>query len=323
MDGSSNEQKIPGIHHITAIGGEPQSNIEFYTGVLGLRLVKLTVNFDDPTTYHFYYGDKVGHPGSILTFFPWPNAPRGLRGTGQATVTSFVVPEDSISFWKERFRQKGVKYEEPSHRFKNEEEYITFYDRDDLKLELVGSSEASNSKFVPWDRTSVPEGKAIRGFHGVTLCEEGYERTASLLKDTMGLRLIGEEGERFRYKAQGEEGAHVDILCQPSLLRGEVLVGTVHHVAYRTPSDSEQKEWRQKLVKVGLNVTPVMDRIYFHSIYYREPGGVLFEIATDPPGFTLDEPEEELGTSLKLPPWLQDSRKLLEKALPKIQLVNT
>ena len=323
MESSNAEKKIPGIHHVTAIGGNPQANIEFYSGVLGLRLVKVTVNFDDPQTYHLYYGDNVGHPGSILTFFPWPGAPRGLRGTGQATVTSFLIPEDSIAFWKDRFKKNNVKYEEPSRRFNNEEEYITFYDGDDLKLELVASSNLSASKFVPWEKASVPEKSAIHGFHSVTLTEEGYEKTASLLSDTMGFRLIKEENDRFRYEAQsGEGGAYVDLLCRPLLPRGEVLVGTVHHVAWRTTNDAQQKEWRQKLVRVGLNVTPVIDRIYFHSIYYREPGGVLFEIATDPPGFAIDEPVEKLGSSLKLPPWLEPSRKVLEKALPRIQSVN-
>jgi glyoxalase family protein len=212
--------------------------------------------------------------------------------------------------------EEGLK-----RRFKNEEQSITFYDRDDLKLELVVSSEASNSKYVPWQETPVPEKNAIRGFHGITLSEEGYERTASLLKDTLGFRLVGEEGERFRYET-GEGGAstYVDLLCQPALPRGEVLAGTVHHVAWRTPNDDQQKGWRQEIINSGLNPTPVIDRQYFHSVYFREPGGVLFEIATDPPGFAIDEPEVRLGTSLKLPPWLERYRKHLEHTLPKLQL---
>ena len=316
---SSRRKKILGIHHITAIAGDPQRNIDFYTQILGLRLVKLTVNYDDPHTYHLYYGDKIGHPGTILTFFPWPGAPRGRRGTGQVTSTSFLIPEDSIPYWRDRLKQNNVRVEESTSRFKNEEEIITFYDRDDLKLELVASSVASTSKYVPWEKTPVPEKNAIRGFYGITLSEEGYERTASLLKDTMGFRLVREEGERFRYEAsEGGPSTYIDLLCQPALPRGEVLAGTVHHVAWRTPNNDQQKAWRQEIVKVGLNPTPVIDRQYFHSVYFREPGGVLFEVATDPPGFAIDEPEEKLGTNLKLPPWLEPSRKHIEQALPKL-----
>lgn len=316
------KKEIPGIHHVTAIAGEPQRNIDFYTRVLGLRLVKLTVNYDDPYTYHLYYGDKLGHPGSILTFFPWPGAPRGRRGTGQATVISFLIPEGAITYWKDRLKQNGVRFEDPTLRFKNEEETLTFYDHDALKLELVASSQTSSNKYVPWENSPIQEKNAIRGFHGITLSEEGYESTASLLQDTMGFRLIREQGERFRYETgKGGPSTYVDLLCQPALPRGEVLAGTVHHVAWRTLDDDQQKAWRHDIIGAGLNPTPVINRYYFHSVYFREPGGVLFEIATDPPGFTMDEPEEKLGTSLKLPPWLEPSRKDIENALPKLQLV--
>jgi glyoxalase family protein len=316
------EKKILGLHHITAIASDPQKNIDFYTGVLGLRLVKLTVNFDDPTTYHLYYGDKIGHPGSILTFFPWPYAPRGERGTGQATVTSFLVPEDTLEYWKERLKQNNVRFDEPSRRYKNEEQFLTLYDPDDLKLELVFGGVSSENKFTPWEKSPVPEKNAVRGFHSVTLTEEGYERTASLLKDTMGFRLVQEERERFRYEGNlGGASTYVDLLCQPALRRGTVLAGTVHHVAWRTPSYDQQKSWRSDVIKAGLSPTPVIDRQYFHSVYFREPGGVLFEIATDPPGFLTDEAEEKLGSSLKLPSWLEPSRKHIENAHPKIQLM--
>lgn len=318
----SAEKEILGMHHVTAIAGDPQRNIDFYTGILGLRLVKLTVNFDDPHTYHFYYGDKIGHPGSVLTFFPWPLAPKGLRGTGQATTTSFSIPEDSIDYWKDRLRQNKVRFEEPAKRFNGEEEYLTFYDADDLKLELVPTKQSKNPRrFVPWERSPVPQEKAILGFHSVTLSEEGVEHTATLLKDTMGFCLVEEEGERFRYESRaGGPSTYVDLVCQPALLRGMVLVGTVHHVAFRTPDDDQQKAWREDIIRAKLNPTPVIDRQYFHSIYFREPGGVLFEIATDPPGFTLDETEDKLGTSLKLPSWLEPSRKVLESSLPKIEV---
>lgn len=307
---------------MTAIASDPQRNIDFYTNVLGLRLVKLTVNYDDPHTYHLYYGDELGRPGSILTFFPWPGAPRGMRGTGQVTVTSFLVPEESLSYWEDRFKQNKVRFEpQQTHRFKKDESVLTFYDPDDLKLELVASSSASDSKYRAWGN-AVPERSAIRGFHGITMSEEGYERTASLLKDTMGFRPTDEEGERFRYEASGGgPSAYVDLICQPALPRGQVLAGTVHHVAWRTPDEEEQKAWRKDIVNVGLNPTPVIDRQYFHSVYFREPGGVLFEIATDPPGFTVDEKEDSLGTHLKLPGWLEPFRKEIEQGLPKLRLV--
>ena len=321
METGTGGKKLLGIHHVTAIAGHPQRNVDFYTRVLGLRLVKLTVNYDDPQTYHLYYGDRVGKPGSVLTFFPWPDAPRGMRGTGQATVTSFLISEDSLPYWKDRLKQNHVKFEEPAKRFKNEEKFLTFYDPDDLKLELVFTKPKIVRGFSPWEKSPVPENKAIQGFHSVTLSEEGYDRTASLLTDVMGFRLVQEEGERFRYEAgEGGSSAYVDLLCQPELPRGQVLVGTAHHIAWRTPDDVQQKAWRQDIIKAGRNPTPVIDRRYFHSVYFREPGGVLFEIATNPPGFSIDEPEIELGTSLKLPPWLEPSRKQIEAALPKLEL---
>jgi glyoxalase family protein len=320
LESKNVEKKILGIHHITAIASDPQRNVDFYSGILGLRLVKLTVNFDDPRTYHLYYGDKIGHPGSILTFFPWPGAPRGARGSGQATVTSFLVPEDSLEYWKERLKQNDVRFDEPSRRFKNEEQFLTLYDPDDLKLELVFGGIGS-SKFIPWEGSPVQEKNAIRGFHSVTLTEKESERTGSLLKDIMGFRPVQEEGGRYRYEGYlGGASTYVDLLNEPSTPRGSILAGTVHHVAWRTPDDYQQKDWREDIIKAGLHPTEVIDRQYFHSVYFREQGGVLFEIATDPPGFMTDEPEEKLGSSLKLPPWLEPSRKHIEKALPKLQL---
>lgn len=318
-------KEILGLHHVTAIAGNPQANIDFYTGVLGLRLVKLTVNFDDPHTYHLYYGDKLGHPGSVLTFFPWPLSPRGVKGTGQATVTSFSILDGSMEYWKDRLKQYKVRFEETAKRFDGKDEYLTFYDEDDLKLELVPTDKSSNlvQRFAIWEKSPVPQEKQLLGFHHVTLSEEGYEKTAKLLTETMGFRLIAEEREHYRYesRAQGGPSTYVDLACQPGIARGIVLAGTVHHVAFRAQDDDQQKAWRNDIIRTGLNPTPVIDRQYFHSVYFREPGGVLFEIATDPPGFMIDEPEDKLGTSLKLPPWLEPSRKHIEKALPKIELV--
>lgn len=302
---------------MTAIAGEPQTNINFYTGVLGLRLVKLTVNFDDPTTYHLYYGDGQGHPGTIMTFFPWPGALKGRIGTGQLTVTSFAVPDKSLPYWRERLRQRRVEFDEATSDFG--EEMLFLNDPDGLQLELVSTTNAHPDRV--WARSPVPAEHAVRGFHHVTLSENGYERTASLLTDTLGFSQISKQGNRFRYAADdGAPGTMVDLVCAPEGRPGRIAVGTVHHVAWRTATDDQQVQWRDTLAKLEYDVTPIIDRQYFHSIYFREPGGVLFEIATDPPGFATDETLEHLGTSLKLPPWLETARAELERLLPRIEL---
>ena len=308
---------IEGLHHVTAIAGEPQVNINFYAGVLGLRLVKVTVNFDDPTTYHLYYGDGQGHPGTIMTFFPWPGAFKGRIGTGQLTVTSFAVPERSLPYWRKRLSKRGVEFDEATSDFG--EKMLFVRDPEGLQLELISSSNADPDRI--WDRGPVPTEHAVRGFHHVTLSENGYERTALLLTETLGFKQIAKEGNRFRYSgAKGAPSTIVDLVCAPEGRPGRVAVGTVHHVAWRTPTNDEQVRWRSTLTKLEYDVTPIIDRQYFHSIYFREPGGVLFEIATDPPGFATDESVERLGTSLKLPPWLEKVRPELEKVLPRIEL---
>jgi glyoxalase family protein len=309
---------ISGIHHVTAIAGEPQRNLDFYTGVLGMRLVKLTVNYDDPTTYHFYFGDAEGRPGTILTFFPWPGARRGRTGTGQVTATAFSIPRSALGFWIERLKARGIDASAPHRRFEVEE-VIAFADPDGLPLELVAHDGAESRE--PWSDGPVPPGQAIQGFFGVTLSEEGYERTAELHAKTFGFTPSREEGNRFRYETGvGGPGAVVDLLCLPYATPGQVAVGTVHHVAFRTAGTEEQVVWRNKLVGLGYNVTPVIDRVYFRSIYFREPGGVLYEIATDPPGFTVDEPQDRLGTRLVLPSWLEPHRSGLEKILPLVRI---
>ncbi len=308
------KENIEGIHHITAVAGDPQLNVDFYAGFLGLRLVKLTINFDDPTTYHLYYGDEMGHPGTILTFFPWPGAPKGRTGTGQLTTIAFAIPETAISFWESRLKRQGIQYHGPTTRFS--ERVLSFSDPDGLQLELVTGK--ADSGFAR-EGTPIPAEHAIRGFHGITLTETGPERTEALLTKTMGSRKLAQVGMRSRFQV----GTNiVDLVSEPDAPRGIVSVGTVHHVAWRTPDDEQQKAWREKLLKIGLNVTPVIDRKYFHSIYFREPGGVLFEIATDPPGFMVDEPAAQLGTGLKLPPWLEPQRAEIEKALPPVHLPN-
>jgi glyoxalase family protein len=284
--------------------------------VLGLRLVKLTVNFDDPGSYHLYYGDDLGRPGTIMTFFAWHGAYRGRVGPPQATATSFVVPESALEFWVERLGRHGVQARPGVTRFG--EQVLSFTDPDAMAIEIVAAKEPGGQ--IP-SRGPVPAEAAIRGFHGVTLSEEGYENTARLLTEVMGFRSDGSEGNRFRYRATtGEFASVVDLLCVPDGRHGGMGAGVVHHVAFRTPDDEQQLQWRAEIVRLGFNVSPVMDRTYFHSIYFREPGGVLFEIATDSPGFTADEVAEQLGTRLMLPPWLEPERARLEKTLPGLRL---
>jgi glyoxalase family protein len=307
-------QAIPGIHHVTAIAGDPQRNLDFYAGMLGLKLVKLTVNYDDPGTYHLYYGDAQGRPGTILTFFPWPGARKGRVGSGQIRSIAFSIPRHSAEFWLDRLGGHGVVHEE--HALFGER-VLSFADPDGLRLELIAGSDPREG----YAGGAAPPEHAIRGIHGVTLAEEGYERTAALLTSTMGFRKTAEEGNRFRFETgAGGAGATADVECVPDLSPGRVSAGSVHHVAWRTPDDAGQVAWHDTIADAGLNVTPVIDRKYFHSIYFREPGGVLFEIATDPPGFAVDEPAGQLGTRLMLPPWLEPHRAELEKVLPPLRL---
>jgi glyoxalase family protein len=320
----NNKNQVLGIHHVTAICSNPQKNIDFYTQLLGLRLVKLTVNFDDPTTYHLYYGDKIGHPGTILTFFPWPDAPKGYRGTGQAITTSFLIPPNSIDFWKDRLKNSDICFEGPTKRFDDDEQIIRLFDPDGLELELVAHSSAKENNERFWKDGPISYENGIRGFYSVSLSEEGYERTAEILNE-MGYKMIKSEGNRFRFQIEDSKSTPniagtkiLDVLCLPDTAHGRIGKGTVHHVAFRTPSDETQISIRKNIIKIGLNPTPVMDRTYFHSVYFREPGGVLFEIATDPPGFTIDQNVEDLGERLMLPQWLEPVRERLEKVLPKI-----
>ena len=296
--------RIPGIHHVTAIAGDAQVNVSFYAGVLGLRLVKQTVNFDDPATYHLYYGDREGNPGTILTFFPWRDMPRGRHGAGQTVVTSFRAGSGALNYWTRRFQAQGIAFEGPAERFG--ERLVAFADPDGMRLEIIASGTG---------------GEQIAGFHSVTLAEAGYEATSQLLTGEFGYRQTEAEGNRFRYTAAGAaHGRVIDLVCQPDGRRASMGAGTVHHVAFRAADDETQLRWRAQLSKAGLNVTPVLDRQYFHSIYFREPGGVLFEIATDPPGFAIDEPVEELGRRLKLPAWLEQERGAIEAILPKLRV---
>ncbi|HWQ54965.1 MAG TPA: ring-cleaving dioxygenase [Bryobacteraceae bacterium] len=310
-------REIRGIHHITAIAGDPQPNLDFYAGLLGLRLVKLTINYDDPGTYHFYYGDGIGSPGTLLTFFPWPGAPRGRHGNSQATGTAFAIPSGAMQYWTERLARNGVALDGPFERF--EEQVLSFPDPDGLGIELVEGAAVNAER--AYTGGPVPVEYAIHGFHSATLSEEGHGQTAALLTETMGFRLLKQDGSRFRYAvAGGEPGALVDVCCLPEEPQGRMGVGTVHHIAWRTPDDAQQREWLGEITRLGYNVTPVIDRKYFKSIYYREPGGVLFEIATDGPGMSVDEAVEDLGTKLQLPPRLEPARAQLEAVLPRLRL---
>ena len=296
-----------GIHHITAIAGDPQRNLDFYTEALGLRLVKRTVNFDDPGSYHFYFGDNIGTPGTIMTFFPWPGARRGARGSGQVTVVSFAVPRNSMAFWKERLRATHVTAEEIKGRFGCNA--LRFLDADGLQLEIVASANEESSSE-----------RAIRGFAAPTLEVRNPEKTEKLLTENLGFEFVAEENNRRRFRGGGSNAsAEIDLVSSEAGF-GQIAAGTVHHIAFRAADDDEQLKMREQLVARGLNVTPVIDRQYFHSIYFREPNGILFEIATDGPGFLIDEPADALGETLKLPPTYEPKRNEIERALPTIHL---
>ncbi len=306
---------IPGLHHVTAIAGDPQTNVDFYVGVLGLRLIKKTVNFDDPSTYHLYYGDGVGSPGTVMTFFPWPGVRRGSLGSGQTSATAFAVPEHSLDFWRQRLEESLVRAED-IERFGVSG--LAFADADGLRLELLASARPGDGR-EPWEGSSVPAEQAVRGFEGVTLLYADTDATEELLIDTMGFRKVAVDGQRVRYESgDGGSGTFVDLLHSPNASPGRVAGGSVHHIAFRMADDDAQAEWQHRLFDAGHPTTEVKDRMYFHSIYFREPGGVLFELATDNPGFAADESVGELGTALRLPPWFESMRGRIEKALPSL-----
>lgn len=305
---------ITGIHHVTAIASDAQENIDFYTGFLGLLLVKKTVNFDAPEVYHFYYGDEDGNPGSILTFFPYSGLINGRHGKGMLNTTTFSVPVSSLNYWLQRFKKFNVEYKEPTERFDGET-IVYFEDADGLGLELIFNDK---DKRPGYSRGNIPLENSIKGFYNVEIWEEGYERTAGLLTEQMDHKLIAEKGNRFRFAATDSPGNYIDILCSPDSLKGHAGSGTVHHIAFATSDKETQLEVRMKIVKRMLNPTPVLDRNYFTSIYFREPGGVLFEVATSGPGFAIDESKEHLGEALKLPTQFESRRKELENILSPI-----
>jgi glyoxalase family protein len=307
------ENRILGLHHITAIAGNAQRNYDFYTKVLGLRLVKKTVNFDDPGTYHFYFGDEAGTPGTTLTFFPWEGIAQGHTGSGMATSIGYSVPKDSLDFWRDRFQQYNIKHGNVAERFG--EPYLSFTDPDGLQLDLIVPATTDNRK--GWETTEVKSSSATKGFHSITLTVRNMAPTARILTEIFGYQLMQQEGNRYRFITDAIENASiVDIIEAPTAMPGRVAAGTNHHVAFRVKNDDILMAFREKIERMGYNITPKIDRDYFFSLYFREPGGVLFELATDNPGFTRDEPLEQLGTTLKLPKQYEGSRQQIEQVLP-------
>ena len=310
IDGGNKLKKTAGIHHISAIVGHPQENVDFYAGVLGLRLVKKTVNFDDPGTYHLYFGNEGGKPGTIITFFPWANAFKGKIGAGQVGVISFVVPIGALSFWEKRLEKFNINYTKEK-RFN--ETYLLFEDTHGLQLELVEREDGDVNNFTFGDITP---NVAIKGFGGATLLSSRPNETATTLEDVMGLEKVGEEGDLTRFRSYGDIGNIIDLKTMP-LGRGEMGVGTVHHIAWRAKDDQDQLEWQEFVGNSGFGVTEVKDRNYFNAIYFKEHGEILFEIATDPPGFAHDETLETMGENLMLPAQYEQHReKLTESLIP-------
>jgi glyoxalase family protein len=309
--------KLHGIHHITAIATDPQGNLDFYSGILGLRLVKRTVNFDDPSTYHFYFGDRIGHPGTILTFFPWPNARRGRIGTGQVIATSYAVPLNAIKYWTTRLKERGIAIEKSGERFG--QPFIRLQDPDGLVIELIESDSAERGE--PWKDNPVPAEYSLQQFHSPSLASDDREATAQLLTTLFGFTVAESEDGRTRLSlSEASTNKQVDLVDVSGNTPGQVAAGTVHHIAFRAANQDEQEIWRGRLYEAGLHVTPIIDRQYFHSVYFREPGGILFEIATDGPGFATDESEDHLGETLKLPPQYESNRREIEGLLPAISL---
>lgn len=306
-------QKTPGIHHITAMVNDAQRTIDFYAGVLGLRLVKKTINFDRPEVYHLYFGNETGEPGTVITFFPWEKQHKGRIGTGQVGVTSYVIPKGSIPFWKERLKKFGIRFIQNA-RF--DEGYLQFQDPDGLELELVERKEGKENN---WRFGELTPEVAVKGFGGATFISAQPHKTADVLENILGLECLGQEEGFLRFKSEAELGNIIDIKLTPSV-RGLMGAGTVHHIAWRAKDEEELASWRSFLQEKGYYPTEIRERNYFKAVYFHEQGGILFEIATDPPGFSADEPEAELGKKLMLPSWLESKRAELEATLPSVEV---
>ena len=310
-------ESIKGLHHVTAVTGNGQRNVDFYRNVLGQRLVKRTVNFDAPDTYHFYFGDEIGSPGGILTFFAWSNVRRGVRGNAETNAVAYHVPTGSLGFWHNHLQEHGVHPKPVEKRFG--EDVLPFDDPDGMRVELIETASAAPVRF--WEAGPIPQAYALQGFHSVTLWLENVEPTAGLLIKQMGYTAAGNERDRYRFVGDSNASGHiVDIVERPGKTPAGFGAGSIHHIAFRTPDDTQQLEYQALIRSAGFGVTDVLDRSYFHSIYFRERGGVLFEIATDTPGFATDEPVDALGDSLKLPEWLEPNRGEIENNLAPLEL---
>ncbi|WP_413305490.1 ring-cleaving dioxygenase [Bacillus sp. 1P10SD] len=306
-------QKTAGIHHITAMVNDAQRNIDFYAGVLGLRLVKKTINFDRPEVYHLYFGNDTGQPGTVITFFPWAKQLKGRIGTGQVGVTSYVIPKGTALFWEKRLDKFGVEFT-ASLRFG--EKYIKFNDPDGLQIELTERDEGPRNT---WNFGGVQPENAIKGFGGAVLFSAQPHKTTDVLENVLGLECMGQENEFLRFKSEGNVGNTIDIQLNPSV-RGLMGAGTVHHIAWRAKDEDDHQRWRSLLVENGYYPTEILDRNYFKALYFHEAGGILFEISTDPPGFEIDEPAHVLGKKLMLPSWLESKREELEETLPQVEV---
>ena len=310
-------EAIKGLHHVTAIARDPQRNVDFYRNVLGQRLVKRTVNFDAPDTYHFYFADEIGSPGSILTFFAWPNMRRGVRGNGETNAVAYNVPVGSLDFWQEHLKRNGILPKPVEKRFG--EDLLAFDDPDGMRVELIGTNNLPGIYF--WQEGPIPREYALHGFHSVTLWLEEIRATAELLTTQMGYRAAGQEENRYRFISEADGIGHIiDLVERPDKMRAGFGAGSIHHIAFRVPGDEQQLKYQSLIRNAGFNVTEVLDRNYFHSIYFRERGGVLFEIATDTPGFATDEPVNALGETLKLPEWQESNRVEIENSLAPLEL---
>ncbi len=312
---STPQTDVTGLHHVTCIAGDPQRNLDFYTGTLGMRLVKRSVNQDAPDTYHLFYADAEGHAGSDLTFFPWPELPPGRRGVGLTNEVALAVPQGTLGWWADRLRSAGVRLGEPTTWFG--EQVLTFEDPDGLALALAETGDIR--EFTPWAESSVDASRQVRGLHAVRMAQRALEPTASFLTHGLGFTAAGEERGWHRFSVRGGGSSRaLDIQVLPEGSRGAWGVGSVHHIAWRVPDGAAQRDIQGSVSRAGGRPTEVIDRFWFQSVYFREPGGALFEVATDGPGFAVDEPAESLGERLILPPWLEPRRAEIERVLPKL-----